>query len=239
METVHNNTKLLYEFDIKIEKEVEKTETIKEGDKEVITKTKVKELAPVFFAFKKPSRSERESCEEFRAAAWGKCIEKGIMPEAVLLKTYSNHGGILSEGQKKEYNDLLSTIETKTKEYNDAASEVKENILKEIINLREEVITFQRSQSGFFENTAEAKSRLKTIEYITLMFSYFREDAAKNWEPFFKGDTLEKKYNYLEKLEDDSNELFLKSTDKLTFISALWLHLGNNLKKEDIESFES
>lgn len=239
MSAINNNTKLLYEFEVKIEKEVEKIETKKEGDVETTTKIKVKELTPVYFAFKKPSRAEREACEEFRAAAWGKCVERGIMPEAVLLKTYSNHGGILSEGQKKEYNDLIAEIEVKRIEYDKIEGEEKEKILREIVNLRDQILAFERSQSGFFDNTAEAKSRLKTIEYITLTFSYFREDSSKNWESFFKGDSVEKKYESLEKMEDESNELYLKSKDKLTFISALYLHLGNSLKKEDVESFET
>ena len=151
-----SNIKTIYEFDVKIEKEVEKVETKIEEGKETITKIKVKEPVSTFFAFKKPSRSEREGCEEFRAASWGKCIEKGIMPEAVLLKTYSNHGGILSDGQKQEYNDLIAAIESKTKEYDKIDGEDKEKVLKEIVNLREQIYTFERSQSGFFDNTAEA-----------------------------------------------------------------------------------
>lgn len=228
--------KFIYEFEINVEKDVEKVETKNENGTEITTKTKVKELVPVYFSFKKASRGDRENCEEFRAAAWNKAVERGIMTEAIALKHFNNLGGILSDGQKKEYADILASIQSKSDELKKEGID-KEKIMKEVAELGEKISAFQRQETVFFENTAEVKARLKAIEWLTLNMSYFKEDKTKEWEVFFKGETLEKKYEYSDKLEEDQNELYLKSRDKLMLISALFLSLGNNLKKEDIESF--
>jgi chemotaxis response regulator CheB len=230
------NIKTIYEFDVNIEKEVEKVETKNENGAEITTKIKSKELVPVYFAYKKTSRGERETCEEFRAAAWGKAVEKGIMTEAIALKHFNNLGGILSDGQKKDYTDILAEIQKKSDELKGENVD-KDSVNKKIAELSEQIAVFQRQESAFFENTAEVKARLKAIEWLTLNMSYFKEDKTKDWEPFFKGETLEKKYEYSDKLEEDKNELYFKTRDKLMLISALFLSLGNNIKKEDIESF--
>lgn len=236
--------KTIYEFSVSIEKEVEKVETKTENGSEVTTKTKVKESVPVYFAFKKPSRVERESVEEHRAAIWSKyVIEKGIVSEAVLLKAYSNSGGILSEQDKKFYTEMRALLATKIKEYQDKPDteenkSFRESLMKEIMDLRDNIVTFERAQSAFFDNTAESKARVKAIEFIILNFSYFRHDAKNSWEQFFKGDSLERKYDDLDKKDEESDELYNKTKDKLSFVASLYFSLGSNLKKEDIDTFE-
>lgn len=226
--------KTIYEFDVKIEKEIEKSVTTTEEDREIITKTKVKELVPVYFAFKKASRGERESCEEYRAAAWSKAIEKNIMPEIVALKKYNDY--LTSEDQEKEYINVIAEMEIKRKQL-EVESVDKEKITDEILKLGEKISIFEKQREAFFQNTAEAKARTKAIEWLMLNLSFYKESVDKPWEQFFKGPNLLEKYQYSEKLEDAENELYLKAKDKLMFLAAIFLSLGNNFNKEEIEEF--
>lgn len=234
----------IYEFEVMIEKEVSKTKTETEENKEIVITTKNKELVPVYFAFKKASRGDREEVETERAATWSKAVERGIMTEAMALKYFNNQGGILSDEQKKDYNDCLAAIESKRIELKKLETDEKtpeagdkEKIEKEIEIFNQKLLAYQRLETAFFENTAETKARLRAIEWLVLNLSYFKEDKAKNWEPFFKGKDSKEKSEYSEKLEEESNELYIKTRDKLTIIAALFLNSGNSLKKEDIEKF--
>lgn len=230
------NIKTLYEFSIDVEKEIEKVETKNENGTETTIKTKVKESVPVYFAFKKASRNERESAEEYRVAVWGKAVERGILPQAIIAKQYSNYGGIFSETQKKEYNELLETVSNKRKEYETSDDINKERLKIEIQKLGEKIMEFENSQSEFFINSAEAKARNKTIEWLVLNLSFTRDDNTKEWKPFFLGDSLEKKYESLEKMEEEESEFYIKTRERLMFVAAMYLALGNSIKKEDIDS---
>ncbi len=112
---------------------------------------------------------------------------------------------------------------------------LRDSITTDILDLRERFIRLQQSQESFFANTAEAKARNKLIEWLVLHLSYHRVDEAKPWEPFFIGEDTTSKIVNLEKMEEGEDDLYLKSRDQLTFIAALWVSLGGNLKKEEID----
>ncbi len=236
-----NNYKYIYEFEAKVEKEVTKVEKKEENGAITTVETKVKESVPVFFAFKKPSRAEREDAEEYRARKWGEFVKKGIMPEAILLKSYANYGGILDEEQKKYYIKIRASYAEKLERLQLAKISKDEEksieLMSESLRLRDEIIEFERNQSAFFENTAEAKSRNKLIEYLILKLTYFKSSSDKQYEPYFKGEEVDEKLKFLENLEDSKDELILKVWGQLLFISSLYVSLGGDLKKEDIEEF--
>lgn len=236
-----NNYKYIYEFDVKIEKDVNKVEKKEEGGAVTTIETKVKEFVPVFFAFKKPSRAEREDAEEYRAKKWGEFVKKGIMPEAILLKSYANYGGILDEAQKKYYikvrADYAETLEKMQLAKINKDEDKAIQLMAESLGLRDEIVEFERNQSSFFENTAEAKSRNKLIEYLILKLTYFKEKSGEEYKQYFKGEEVDDKLKFLENLEDSKDEIILKVWSQLLFISSLYVSLGGDLKKEDVEEF--
>lgn len=226
------NIKTIYEFNIMVDKEVEKTETKNENGVETITKTKVLEKAPIYFAFKKASRTDREICEETRAAAWSKAVEAGIQPEAILIK--SKYGESFMNDTRKNYIDTLAALDIKRKEL-DKENADKDSINNDIRLLNDNIVQIQRDQMSFFENTAEVKARVKAIEWLTLNMSYFREDKNKDWQPFFKGDTLKEKYDSADKMDDENNDLYNKSRDKLSLAAAAFLTVGNGVTADMID----
>jgi hypothetical protein len=239
------NHKSLYEFEVLVEREVEKTITTEKDGKTITETTKSKEKVPVYFSFKKPSRAERELAEEERVSWWSRYVEKGILPEALLLKTYANYGGILSEEQKKYYDelqlDLHNTIEDiyQAKALNKDDKEMIDVLTKKMIDLRGKIIDFKQNQSVFFDNTAEAKAKGKLIEFLLLNLSFFKKNKEDNWNMFFKGDNLEQKLEYVESLEESEDELYNLSKDKLGFIAAICASSGSSLKKEEIDEIMS
>ena len=237
------NIKTLYKFPISVTREVDEVTTTEVDDKTITETKKVKKPVNVFFAFKKPSRVERESAEEERAVWWSKYVERGIAPEAILLKTYANFGGILSEAQKKEYTDLRVKLFAKGEEHalsrvSDKTNKEEHNRLSgEFINLRDQVLKFEQEQATFFENTAEAKARTKLSEYLILTLSYFRDSEDKPWVPFFSGKTVEEKAKDLEAKEESENELFLLSKDYLYFLASFLYASGYSATTESIDSY--
>lgn len=235
-----HNFKPLYEFTIEVQREVGKQDEHEENGVTTIVKTKVKEPAPVFVCFKKPSRAEREDADTYRAVQWQEYVKKGVLPEALLLKTYSNSGGILDDLQKAEYNGLRAKLLHTMEDYQRArvAKEPIADLTEQILILRDKIIQFEREQNVFFENTAEAKARNKLTEYLVLHQSYKRDSVEKPWEPMFSGLTTEDRAVSLENAEENADEIYIKARERLWFISALYIQLGGDISKDDIAAFE-
>lgn len=238
-----SNIKTLYTFSITVTREVDEVTTT-EADGKVITETtKVKKPVEIFFAFKKPSRSERELAEEERAIWWSKYVERGILPEAQLLKLYLNGGGILSDDQKKEYTDLRVKLFDKGKEHTISLVANKDNkdeqdrLYREYLDLRDKVLAFEQEQSSFFENTAEAKSRVKVADYLVTNLSYWREGAHKPWVPFFKGANSAEKAGDLAVKDEAADELYILSKDYLYFLASFLFASGYNATTESIDEY--
>jgi hypothetical protein len=219
--------KAIYTFNVNLVKEVEEN-----GEK-------VKKITTYPFAIRKPSRSEKEEAELVRSEYLGKYIRRGVLPEAILNKTYENQGGTLNE-QERAYSTILqSKLFDKTEELKLATigkdKEKEELLLKEIIGIQQEMTSVQYRQSRFFENTAEFKAKTKLIEYLFTQLTYWKPAEDKEWEPYFKADSFEAALDEVEKLEDDENEIYLKMKDKALFAVSMFIHLAGNVKPEDIE----
>ena len=195
----------------------------------------------VAFAFKKPSRAEREDADMWHAAWVNKCLERGLAPQALVIKLYANAGGTFNNAEKAEFDSIRSQLLAKQLEHETSMIGtdlvLRDRLTTELLDLRERFIKMQQSQETFFANTAEAKARNKLIEWLVLHLSYYRIDETKDWQPFFVGDDTESKIGYLEKLEDAEDELYKTAIDQLTFVAALFVSLNGNLKKEDIDAF--
>jgi hypothetical protein len=221
--------KTLYTFSVG--KQIEKTV-------EGIT---VKEVVPVSFCLKKPSRNEKEEAEITRAEYLAKYIRRGVLPEAILSKNYSDQGGVLDEYQKNLYTNLSIKLYEKTQEFQKISAVepvdkvAAETALKEIVEIQNEITKFQYGQNVFFENTAEFKAKTKLIEWLLCYLTYFKETPESEWQEYFKGDSFEERLDYIESLEEKEDEIYLKIKNELIFAISLFVHLGGDVKAEDIE----
>jgi len=240
-----SSIKTLYEFDVSIVREVDEVTTRQEGDKTVTETAKVKKPVKHYFAFQKPSRVQRELAEEERAIWWTRYVEKGIMPEAQLLKTYNNYGGVLSDEEKVSYQTMQSSLlvamdDLRATQVNERENRAKiTELADKIVDLRNRIIDFRQARDVFFDTTAESKAKGKLIEYLVLHFSWHRDDETKDWQPFFPGNTTDEKNVSRDLLEENNDELFLLARDRLLFVATIYATAQGNLNKGDIEAFEA
>lgn len=239
-----NSIKTLYDFTVFTEREVDETTSRQEGDKTVTETVKVKKRTPHMFAFQKPSRAQRELADEEHAVWWTRYVERGIMPEAQLIKTYNNYGGVFSEEEKHSLKTLEATLLLRLDDLRRAQIQEKDDLPKlralaeEVVDLRTRIIDFRQARDVFYSNTAEAKAKAKLIEYLVLHFSWHREDETKDWQQFFAGNTTDEKNASRDKLEEAADELFSLARDRLVFVATIYATAQGNLNKGDIEAFE-
>jgi len=237
--------KPLFEFTVNLEKEVKEINTRVEDGKTITETVLNKRAVHVPFCIKSPSRAEKEEAEIERAAWLNKYVERGLMLEAMLIKKYVDEGGTMPKEYQKKYQLLQSElIELERKmieiEVVDKESPELKVLREKFFQIREQMIEIQRSQSIYFEDTAEAKARLKKIEWITLHLSYYRplNEAGEpgEWTPFFTGATTEDKLKSYDEKVENLDVLLSKAKAPLSFMAAALAH-DSNMTKEEVEAY--
>lgn len=243
----------LYTFSVRSQREVPETTTREEGGKTISETVKVAKTVNIPFCFKKPSREEREEADLQRSIWWSKFFEAGVLPHALLVKKYSDAGGILDTHDRTIQDELfraeqdwlkLSSSKAETDEEKDALDKARRRFL----DLRQSFVEIQQQQAPFFENTAENKARQKLAEWLTLNLSYYKpegylegtdskEHEKHEWKPFFPGETTEEKLRAFDKMVDEQNELLAKAQPVLTFFATVWASSDGNVTKEEVEAF--
>lgn len=238
-----NNIKILYSFPVNVEREIEEITTREEAGKVITETIKVKKIVPVYFAVKQPSRSDRERAEEERAIWWSKYFDMGIKTEAMLIKSYANDGGILSDAQRMQYAETKSLLLQKMEEYEllkvvkkDDTEAISKTRL-ELINLRDRILRFEQEQATFFENTAESKARIKLAEWLVVNLSYYRDSEDKPWIPYFTGSNHAEKMALMEKLEDTNDELYRLAQPQLYFVVSFLISSNFSATKTNIDEY--
>ena len=99
--------KIMYEFTIDQEKEIDKVEvSTNEKGEEVKTTSKTKINVPIKLSIKKPNRSLFDEAELFFGVRLSEGIKAGLLTRALLAKRFSNDGGVFSDSDKEEYTKL-------------------------------------------------------------------------------------------------------------------------------------
>lgn len=237
----------LHELTVSLQKEVNETNTRVEDGKTIAETVKVKRAVNIPICIKTPSRAEKEEADIERAAWVNKYHERGLMLEAMLIKKYVDEGGTLPKQYQKEYQDLQNDLLETERDLLEKETIDKENedgiraLRRKFFDVRERMIEIQRTQSQFFEDTAEAKARLKKVEWIVLNLSYYRPvneagEPQEEWVPFFTGDTIEAKLDYYDSLVQKQDPLLMKAKPLLSFLGTILAH-ESDMSKEEIESY--
>lgn len=234
--------KELYKFNVFVNREMPEIETREENGQTITTTKKVVKQVPIEFFIKEPNRSEKEEAEIVRATYLSNYIRRGVLPEAVLAKIYSDMGGTENEADKKLYNSLLEKLTKKIDEFSNAMTADKDNkdlidkYSGEILEIKKEIATFQYSQRSFYENTAEHKAKIKLVEYLFSFLIYWKKDEKSELKPYFEGKTFEDKLSNLEKLENSNDEVYIKMKDIGLFVISAFIHTGGSIKSGDMQT---
>jgi hypothetical protein len=237
--------KTMFEFDIYHEKEIEKVEvSTNEKGEEVKTTSKVKTTVPVKLGIKKPTRSLFDEAELFYGVRLSEGIKAGLLTRALLAKRFNNDGGVLSDEEQKEYNELYLEFfnlqsefqKLSIKEESIRNDEEKENIKAVIVKMndaRERLQKYEMAQANLFEQTAENRARNKTIMWWVLQLSLIQGDDKKLKELFQDG-TYEDKLKRYDEIEESESDVEKIAIQKLLYLISFW-YIGRAASQDEFE----
>ena len=195
-----------------VEEEIEIDPTTDKEGNEIRQSKKIKKETPVKLALLKPSRRLYEDGELFYSVELSRYIQAGMLTKTLLSKRFANDGGALSDKDQDHYSKLYSLLHTKEQEVQriqlDITSAKKrakklQQLLLEITSLRQQLVEFESTQSSLFDQTAEHKARNRAILWWVLHLSYIKPSSGQEWEPFFKGDSMEEKLDSYDLIEEE------------------------------------
>ena len=239
----------LYSFDIEIKEETseEITKEVKKKNeetgemetvKETVKKTVEKDV-PVKIFLKKPTRTQVEDGDMFYSIWLNKFIKMGLLTRAMLAKKQVDIGGTLNDDDKVNFAKLYlqlfekqqNVIRYSAKDRDKMSNDEQERLEKAVSDLgviRKQIADFEAAQASIFDHTADVKARNKTITWFLLHLAYFvkgEEDDAKE-QAMFPGSDYEEKYSSYQEADEEQDDIFIKSIDKLSTIATIWYMSG-------------
>jgi hypothetical protein len=173
--------KALFEFEVSIEKEVEKVETKTENGQEITVKTKVIEKVPHKFIMKRPARRENDDLRLFYGAQLSRAIKGGLITKPVLVNNHiDGAGALLSRETAKrvaflyEKTELLrqDLVRLGVTENSPEKKTKQEDYLLELLELQRELQAIESSNQTVFSNTAESFAQEKANMWLILFQTY-------------------------------------------------------------------
>lgn len=224
--------KVNFKFTVNKEIEIDNVEVSKneKGEEIKITK-KVKKLEPHNFFIAKPTRTLIEDSELYYSEIYWRCVkDHNIRPSIQLQKSYLNDDGVLSNEQKKEYNELNIIFFDKQAKYQqlnlkvDKTEEEKKEVaalLDEVIDLLNKIQTFENQMGNvLYQNTAENIARNRTATWWMLHLSYSGD--INNAKPYFGNGNLASKLKVYDQIDEDEDQFQIEVCKKLLLAATLW-----------------
>lgn len=235
--------KELFSYTIKVNKEIEKTETKEENGQKITVTQKVKEDVPVKIIIKQPSRKNLEDAELQFSIEMSNCIKKGILTKGMLTKKYSDTGGVLSEDDAKELVNLynkITQLENDVLRLNSKSEvdrEAEAKVINEITTLRMRMVQVESTYRALFDNTADNIAQNNVIRWFCLHMAHSQVIPDGNIEPMFKGVTTEQKLESMHQMDEDEDEVYKKSYRKLATFVSFWF-FSKSAKYEDFKKLD-
>lgn len=236
--------KELFSYTIKINKEVEKTETKEENGQKITVTQKVTEEVPVKIIIKQPSRRNLEDAELQFSVEMSNCIKKGILTKGMLAKKYSDTGGFFSESDGKELVSMYSKLVDLEQELlrisskSEPDKEAQAAIVEKMTTTRMRMVELESSYRTLFDNTADNIAQNNVIRWFCLHMAHTQQLPDGNIEPFFKGSTTEEKLNSMHEMDENEDPIYSKAYRKLATFVSFW-YFSKNAKREDFEKLDN
>lgn len=213
-----DNIKLLHTWEVTVKKTVDETTTEQiDGQPAKVTRPVTKEVATKM-GLKQPTRRELKQAELFYGKKYNWYVNEGFLPSSILINKHLNlTGGVLSDKEKDRMgvltrkqveleNDLVRSI--------NEPLDVKDKIQKELAQIRTELVNLYSVNQTVFAQSADKRAERDLNDW----FAYYLIMIEKNgkWEPYFEGDTFEKKEEHLWKLEEANDEFYNNAVSKIS-----------------------
>ena len=232
----------LYHFDVKkdVEKTVEEKSKDEDGNEITISK-KVIEQAPTTFSIQKPTRRIYENAELFYAVKLSEGIKAGLLTRALLAKRYKNDGGPMSEPEKERYAEvyyqmlvkqdalekLKLNLEGKTEEERARQASV---LMADLIDLQEEIQTFENQQQTLFDQTAENRAKNATIMWWVLNLAHKKE--GNEYVPVFGEGDYDARLELYDEIEEKNDAFWTEVIKKFAYFTTFWYTNGVTTEDE-------
>lgn len=243
--------KIIYDFEVFLEQEVEETETkqIKNketGDtEEVSTKKKVKKEIPYSILIYEPSRRQVEEADMEFSVEMSKCIKRGILTKAMLAKKYSDSGGLLTEDDSKKlvrsYSELgevqkeLSRLVSKKKKTSEE-KEKEDALTEKFAEIRRGIVDLETAYQSVFNHTADTKAQNKTILWYIQNLCHIKGSNGIE-SPLFPGEDQEERENSYYAKDEEGDEIYDLAREKIMAFISFW-YFSQNPTREDFETLE-
>lgn len=233
METV---TKIIHEWEITIDKEVdETTQEVRDGQSITITK-KVTKPVVTRMGLKQLTRRELRAAELFYGKEYNRFFSLGFLPRSILINKHNDlTGGVVS---KKEHTQLTKLAERHAELENDLVralnetEEVRKEIRTALVAVRTEIANINSANEQIFNHTAESKAQRQLSTWFSLYMTHIYK--GDKWVPYFEGDTFEAKEEFMWKLEETDDAFYTKAVDKISTYIYLY-----NMGAQTTEQFKA
>jgi hypothetical protein len=165
----------------------------------------------------------------------------------MLAKQHLDLGGTLNEDEKQKYSQLYVKLYEKQMivqrlgllnegEMSNDQRERLDGAIAELGLIRKELTDFETVQAAMFEHTADIKARNKTITWYLLHLGHYQvgEDDDAPLVPLFTGEEFEDRYNSYQQKDEDEDEIYMRSIDRLSSIATIW-YMSGVQKQEDFD----
>jgi len=209
--------KLLYKWQVTLEKEQDETTTENRDGQTVTITRKVKKPVSTAMALQYPTRRQLRQAELFYGKRVNWYMAEGFLTHSILQNKHSNlTGGVLSDKDKARL-DLLKTKEIELQ--NDlvralnGSEEIKAKIQQELADVQRELINLYSVNEAVFSQTAESRAKRDVNDWLAYFLTLIDENGKL--VPYFKGDTYEQKEEFMFQLEEKNDEFYSKAAEKI------------------------
>lgn len=196
----------------------------------------------ISLAIRKPTRLELDDADMMFSRFQSECISKGILTKEMLIKSYKNFGGALSNQEEKEYSKIFSTFVESKKKFDKAKTKKEREALQKEIDLYYSSLRdIEMEHEHLFDRTADVIARNKTILHLALLMGMINkqvEGETPVWEQAYSGDEFEDRYNSFCEKEEEDSDLSNGVLSRISLFVTFWYYGDKNIKEEDFKKYD-
>lgn len=238
----------IYNFTVyeTVEKSVESVSK-DEQDNEVKVTKKVSEKSPIKVFLKKPSRRQIEEADLEYSVEMSRCVKKGVLTKAMLVKKYSDTGGLMSEEEAKAlYQNYQKLLELQ-REYteNETVNKKEESRQKkfeelglEMAKVRDKIVKTEMAYQSLFDHTADMKAQNRLLLWYIINLTYIQKEGEDKPKPYFSGEDFDDRLEDYYQKEEQEDKLYFEIARKISNVAAFWFYNQAANREEFDKLFE-
>lgn len=238
----------IYNFTVyeTVEKPVESVSKDEQGNEVKVTK-KVSEKSPMKVFLKKPSRRQIEEADLEYSVEMSRCVKKGVLTKAMLVKKYSDTGGLMSEEEAKAlYQNYQKLLELQ-REYteNETINKKEESRQKkfeelglEMAKVRDKIVKTEMAYQSLFDHTADMKAQNRLLLWYIINLTYIQKEGEDKPKPYFSGEDFDERLEDYYQKEEQEDKLYFEIARKVSNVAAFWFYNQGAQKQEFDNLFE-